>query len=510
MAPKRPRLSVPTAGPLPHAQRLPSTSPAVIKTLSKLPRPTLLSLVLEWLQDDNQATCAPYLLADGQDQEDEMYPASNNLEELREEYHELQSRKGGKKDLVARLVEGDWRRGITLYQLATADIRYLIEHPSSLKWTALKLHRVSEGGQVPQKSSGDSNTFGLPRFHASTFVRNLQREIGSIVKAHYYIERPKSLPLTLLRVVVCDTPYSNLPSLNHFSGDFGSKSGFKTIYVAFPDGVPSVYVSLGTIPGQPVGGGSDSRSLREVILDALPKALSRPQARYTLKTTSLSARTLSALLALRGPGRGNAAAGGWSIFAEGSVDDSPLDHTPADLKPANDSAETEDEGVDGSVARSQGEEDGRERKRRKGLAEGRFGPSALEDDGKGIERLDVRIEDDIAVQDGRNGPSQENIEDPDDEPLVARRRRGRPSLTAAPAEPSAEPGDEPGDQSGAETRPAVQVTFQGTHIFAGIRKLVEAGIVDGERMPGWMTGEAGVSIGVIRNGRMRGNKGSGI
>lgn len=59
-------------------------------------------------------------------------------------------------------------------------------------------------------------------------------------------------------------------------------------------------------------------------------------------------------------------------------------------------------------------------------------------------------------------------------------------------------------------RPTVQITFQGNHVFAGIRQLVEAGIVDGERMPGWMTGEDGVTVGVVRHGRIRGNKGSGL
>jgi central kinetochore subunit Mis15/CHL4 len=59
-------------------------------------------------------------------------------------------------------------------------------------------------------------------------------------------------------------------------------------------------------------------------------------------------------------------------------------------------------------------------------------------------------------------------------------------------------------------RPHVRLTFHGPHVFAGIRQLVEAGIIDGERMPGWMTGEEGVTIGAVRNGRIRGHKGSGI
>ena len=37
-----------------------------------------------------------------------------------------------------------------------------------------------------------------------------------------------------------------------------------------------------------------------------------------------------------------------------------------------------------------------------------------------------------------------------------------------------------------------------------MRELVEAGAVDGERMGGWMTGEEGVSVGVVRGGRLVG------
>ena len=50
----------------------------------------------------------------------------------------------------------------------------------------------------------------------------------------------------------------------------------------------------------------------------------------------------------------------------------------------------------------------------------------------------------------------------------------------------------------------MKLTFQGTHVFAGLRKLAELGIVDAARMPSWMTGEMGVSFGVVRKGEMVG------
>jgi central kinetochore subunit Mis15/CHL4 len=77
----------------------------------------------------------------------------------------------------------------------------------------------------------------------------------------------------------------------------------------------------------------------------------------------------------------------------------------------------------------------------------------------------------------------------------------------------AEDEDEDAQQQEEDTqgwRPFVRLTFHGSHVFAGIRQLVESGIIDGERMPGWMTGEEGVTIGAVRNGRIRGHKGSGV
>lgn len=53
-------------------------------------------------------------------------------------------------------------------------------------------------------------------------------------------------------------------------------------------------------------------------------------------------------------------------------------------------------------------------------------------------------------------------------------------------------------------KPRVKLVFHGTHVFAGIRLLVEEGVLDGLRLPGWMTGEAGVTGGVVKDGRMDG------
>ena len=57
-------------------------------------------------------------------------------------------------------------------------------------------------------------------------------------------------------------------------------------------------------------------------------------------------------------------------------------------------------------------------------------------------------------------------------------------------------------EEGESWKPDVKISFQGSHVFAGLRMLVEKGVLDGERMPGWMTGEAGVSVGIVKDGRI--------
>ena len=146
------------------------------------------------------------------------------------------------------------------------------------------------------------------------------------------------------------------------------------------------------------------------------------------------------------------------------------------------------------------EDDPRVAKRRKIVAKVRFGNNGIVGDGKGIERLDLRMEDPYPA----STTKVTKEDDMDTTPRDARRRKsGRRSNVHFE------------DDTGLNDErdgwiPDIRLTFHGSHVHAGIRELVEAGIIDGERMPGWMTGEEGVSVGAVRRGKIRGYKGSGI
>ncbi|KAL2134066.1 hypothetical protein VTI74DRAFT_1122 [Chaetomium olivicolor] len=528
-----PRLSVPTPARLPSSLRVDPSTPIVSKLLSRLSRASLLSVALDWLDETNLPLAQPYLRStlDSEDDEDDdeegtddFYPPARSAAALRELYVSLQQRKGSKREVLDRILEGDWRHGLTLYQLAIADLQHLYDHPTSQQWSAYRIvplkppRRPHDGDNEEEgdvRTEVDRESVAVPRFHPSTFLRTLAAQVLPDVKAHYNFDAHRTLGVLVLRVWVVESPYNTGAGLQgggNGTAGMGAGMGFdtaRTVYVAFPDGAPYVYISKPQTTGAAAGaGGGESKSLRALLVKGIPKALSRPlqRERFTLQSTNLVTRNLAEMVERRGGGRTNFAAGGWEVYADEKKKESPLDLV-LPSPPLSDevgAAGTGKRAVPWSAVEKKEE---RAEKRAKLVARARFGESAKVGDGRGVERVDVVMEDPF--------PRQAGVEEEDEgleeagEPLAMTGRRSR---VDAILERTAED-DDHGQEEDEPTqgwRPYVRLTFHGSHVFAGIRQLVEKGIVDGERMPGWMTGEEGVTIGAVRNGRIRGNKGSGV
>ena len=263
---------------------------------------------------------------------------------------------------------------------------------------------------------------------------------------HYHFPPPSSAlhSLPILRLSLHSTPYS------HPTPIALAAQPPKIVYIAFPPATPHIYVSL------PLSATANN-PIASLLLSAIPKAFSRPRCRYRLDSTGFVTRNLGTLVSVRGKGRESGAQGGWGLYADGSVDASPLDAVPRG-KRKRATVEVEDE-----ESMDQGSGNSPSKRRRLELAQSRFGNAGREADGVPLERFAAVIEDSFTAEDSR----------------------------------VVEEGD------GAEFRPNVRVLFHGKHIFAGIRKLVEEGVVDGAEMPAWMTGEAGVTGGKVRDGRMQ-------
>ena len=490
---------------IPHSHRLPVNHREVQRTFTKLSRQSLVSLALQWLSKKNRDFCKPYLLNDRIEEDvEEIYEPAQSYEVLQEIYKQLAARKGGRREVLDRILEGDWRHGISMYQLATAEIQYLLDHPNALRWTAKRLTKIPNARSAATDMEVTNDSDHLPRFQAQTFMSNLARELTPLMKAHYLIIRIKTSPMTILRVYIHDSPYSNEASL---SIETNSTDSAKAVFFIWPNGSPFVYSSLATLTGQVVG--DDGRHLRDIVQQAIPKAFSRPSARYQLTNTNFTTKSLDALLTYRGPGKSNEAAGGWSIFQDHSFSQNALDFITTQKGDGQEKTPGDKSNVNGvpkagpgRPKRSLDGKEASEAKRRKDIAAGRFGTSAQPEDGQGLERVEVRIDDSFPSTSDGNSITQVDGETSDiDAQAASRTRRGRPSLLDRTAEDLEEIQNEEG------WVPNVRITLQGTHVFAGVRQLVEEGIIDGEKMPGWLTGEAGVTIGSVKNGRIRSKDG---
>ncbi|KAM7217186.1 Centromere protein Chl4/mis15/CENP-N [Rhypophila decipiens] len=562
------RISIPTKARLPSTLRVNPSNPAVSKILSRLSRSSLISVALDWLKDERLPLSRPYVLRradeEEEDQDDQdsgdFYPAARSVPALRELYQDLQARKGSKREVLDRITEGDWRHGLSLYQLAIADLQYLYDHPTSQKWTAYRIVPLKTATTAPDDDQDDAKleinkkSLLIPRFHPSTFLQSLQETTLPDVKAHYSFDRHPTLPILILRIFLLDSPYNTSLSLQSDSSSSANFDVARTIYISFPDDAPHIYISKpqtltsssGGGPGAG-GAGGESKSLRTLIIDGIPKALSRPpHMRYTLKSTSLVTKNLNELLERRGAGRSNSAGGGWSIYAGEKNKESPLDIVMPMSPPLSDSDEEEGRlyGFEELPEEREQRRREKERKRRetsplgrrdelalkraRKVAKGRFGKSGLVGDGRGVERVDVVLEDAFPSGSASSGERaaasrKRRRENEGGEEDGATSRRGGKGRKSALDMALNEDGDEDEDDQGEEDpvkqqqkegerewRPNIKITFHGSHVFAGIRQLVERGVIDGERMPGWMTGEEGVTLGIVRHGRIKGHKGAGL
>ncbi|OJD18393.1 hypothetical protein AJ78_01573 [Emergomyces pasteurianus Ep9510] len=536
----------PTAASLPDSLRIPSTTFSLIKAFGKLSRSSLLDLVFQWLDDKNFKSFPPYLglhsVANFVEDEEDLnaYPPASSVEELRGIYEDLRNRKGGKREVIDRILEGDWRHGISLRQLAMVDMRYIEDHPVGLRWTALQLAPLKANSSPSQSGGGNTSTTALPRFHASTFLRSIQREISPLVKAHYHICRSKTLPMTFVRIFVVDSPYQQPRQSPYIYTDAS-----RVIYLAFPDSTPYIYSSQLSSPS-PSGAKAitvtssnalttDTRTLRRLVKDAIPKALSRPQERYTLKPTSLTAKSLHTLLSLRGPGRTNSANGVFTVFADAAVDGCPLDpRLPQSF--ALENYNGHDESIPGYERGKENiplpQQPGKSTnihnttfgskktpfyqstatdaeamqiaKKRKLVVSSRFGTS-------GGQRIPPTIFSPASSSLRQTTTTTTSISPPSQSQPIPALDRLEIHLQDPPIAPTPQvengneedPDHDDGDGDG-ETRPStLSLTFSGSDVIAGLRRLAELGVVDPARMPSWMTGEEGVSVAVVKGGRRR-------
>ena len=71
-------------------------------------------------------------------------------------YEEMREKKGAKREVLDKILEGDWRQGVTLYQVAMADMKCL-EERGGIRWTGMKLVGVSKPPIMAKHTSDEQS-----------------------------------------------------------------------------------------------------------------------------------------------------------------------------------------------------------------------------------------------------------------------------------------------------------------------------------------------------------------
>ncbi|KEF55206.1 uncharacterized protein A1O9_08860 [Exophiala aquamarina CBS 119918] len=425
------------------------------RALNRLSRESILNLVRIWLHDTH---CSPYLVQNRNfleaDEEDYFHSPAENVEALRAIYRNLKKTTNSctKKDVIDRIIDGDWRRGLSLHQHAMIDMAYLEQADTALRWSALRLVPLDpdelkeeepkelQARRKRRKLNDLDPDRKYPQVSPPAFLAALKAEISPLVKAHYHLHRlPAPYNMSVVRLYINSlSTFRPCPSQIPRRAKHATNTA-RVMYIALPESCPYIYVSLSGSTGSGLRSKAsrhsrgkittkvDLAAMKKIVIEAIPKALSRPQHRWALESTKLTARSLQSLAALRGnvdPGSGG---GAYSVFCSTGTSSttSPVDVQSRQLR--------------------QGEKE-------TALIETRFGSM----DGPhhaALDRVHVTIQN--AAKVGETDDA--NMED----------------IDAAP----------------------IGLNFSGNDIFLGVKKLAELGddYLNLANMPAWMTGELGIS-----------------
>ncbi|KAK9450150.1 centromere protein Chl4/mis15/CENP-N [Limtongia smithiae] len=441
--------------------------------LMRMSRDTLIELVMGWLDLEDNMNWPHHIGEDDEDErryedleyediqerrrkraigEDENYNAicRDAVMAVRGAYEFMQEARYSKKEITERMVNVDWSRGFNMRQVANIEFEYLFEKPLCMKWTASAVSLISPNSTGSHDKERMSAVLGLrpaslSTVHAPTFVKHLKRALHSLIDNHVHVIQHRTLPLALVRIQL------------HDSRTKAMQRGRYTVFCAIPVSPQHIFNTPFLNPFQTI--------LRECI----ETSISMPGLQVRLEATSLTARSLETLLSMRTTNRMATALGGWSVYARNEVDASPLesaekvvaDQIAAEAKELD--AEQDHE-VSGTETR---------RNKRARTIDARFGAVAVETENPevvgttstsstvqvapetALTHVEFRVENDCEV--------------------------GRPGETIT-------------------VTPKVRMVFDGTHVFEGLRLLAQKGCINTSKMPQWMTGELGVSVGVISRG----------
>ncbi|KAG5437779.1 hypothetical protein PCANB_000492 [Pneumocystis canis] len=177
-----------------------------------------------------------------------------------------------------------------------------------------------------------------------------------------------------------------------------------------------------------------------LLLQAVTNALSLPRQPIQLRHAHVTLRSLPALMTRCGVSRASAALGAWNVYANDEVDESPLDSKEKTIENKSESS---------SLFK---------------IVTARFGQ--IEGQENALDRLAFRIEAEVNSE------------------LISRAIGTIETTENMPF------------------RPSIWLLFEGNHVLSGLKEMCFQGHADARQMPSWLTGDEGVTEGIIRDGRL--------
>ncbi|EEB09488.1 kinetochore protein Mis15 [Schizosaccharomyces japonicus yFS275] len=364
------------------------------RLIMRLPQTQLVELCKQWVQLQFHASTLNREIDD---------------EEGAEEFYWHVPKSVRKHTMLHRIRHRDFPHGLRLDQIAQLEMECLCRDMLAVRWTASQL----QAGPNP-----------AVLFSTKALLQTLYEEIDTVFSWHAIERRHPTLPMTLVRLQLLDT--RNPQALCRLA------SKRQVIYLAILESSVHLLHSLLT-DASDVG--------HRLFQQCLIRALQRFHSAYRIQKLSLTAKSLETMYTLLGAHRHAGALGSWRVYADNTVDTTPLDNQPSALATAI------------ALKRKTTAEE---------IADVRFGNT----NDRPLDRFLVALENDCI---------------PDNELNVGDKIHNAPLAF----------------------RPKITVQFQGPNVFQGLKELSSQGVLDVQRMPSFMTGEDGRSIIRVVNGNVQ-------
>lgn len=367
----------------------------------------------------------------------------------------MKHHKSTKSQIIDKILYDFWAGGLNLLQLAQIDCQLIVDNPNAYFWV---LSSVKDAWDKETPISLDP----------PSFLKKMAQHLSDIFMCYIYVCTHPEMPLVIIRIQVFDLLPGNLSGRVRNRAERPHITSHKPYFLAVPSNSPHIIHS----PGNDV--------VSEVVLQVVESSLpsdSRNFLRLERSGSQKAVRSLESMHILKGSSRFANCMGAWAPYADGVADISPL----AKLD--------EHAVVKGPLALQQCDTKEQRREklanvRFKGTSSGQLVSDRLYDHSKPLKQK-KRQNDDI-----------------DDD----RRSRIRPDnkyRSIAPIRYAEFEIQEPLCDEDDELSHVV-VKLVGNDVFAGLHELSvqkRTDVVDPETLPGWLTGEEGLSCGVVKNGQ---------